>query len=49
MGNAESDSARGKLSRVEFVYHELEGPCVDSCQGKWLEMAERVLQRNGIS
>ena len=49
MENAESDSARSKLSWVEVVYRELEGPCVDSCQGKWLEMAERVLQRNGIS
>ena len=49
MENAESDLARSKLSRVEIVYRELEGPCVDSYQGKWLEMAERVLQRNGIS
>ena len=42
MENAESDLGRSKLSRVEFVYRELEGPCVDSYQGKWLEMAERV-------
>ena len=49
MENAESDLARSKLSRVEIVYRELEGPCVDSYQGKWLEMAERVLQCNGIS
>ena len=42
MENAESDLARSKLSRVQIVYRELEGPCVDSCQGKWLEMAERV-------
>ena len=49
MENAESDLARSKLSRVEIVYRELENPCVDGCQGKWLEMAEQVLQRNGIS
>ena len=49
MENAESDLARSKLSRVQIVYRELEGPCVDSCQGKWLEMAERVSQRNGVS
>ena len=49
MENAESELARSKLSRVEIVYRELESPCVDGCQGKWLEMAEQVLQRNGIS
>ena len=49
MENAESDLAHSKLSRVEIVYRELEGPWVDSYQGKWLEMAEWVLQRNGIS
>ena len=40
MENAESDLAHSKLSRVEIVYRELEGPWVDSYQGKWLEMAE---------
>ena len=49
MENAESELARSKLSRVEIVYRELESPCVDGCQGKWLETAEQVLQRNGIS
>ena len=49
MENAELDLARSKLSQVEIVDSELESPCVDSCQGKWLEMGEKVLQRNGIS
>ena len=49
MENAESELARSKLSRVEIVYRELESPCVDGCQGKWLETAEQVLQHNGIS
>ena len=49
MENAESELAPNKLSRVEIVYRKLESPCVDGCQGKWLEMAEQVLQRNGIS
>ena len=31
------------------MYRELESPCVDGCQGKWLETAEQVLQHNGIS
>ena len=49
MENAESQLARSKLSQVEIVYRELESPCVDVCQGKWLEMAEQVMQPNGIS
>lgn len=49
MENAEFDLARSKLTRVEILYREIGSPCVEGCQGKWLEMAEQVLQRNDIS
>ena len=48
MENAELDLASSKLTRVEILYREIGSLCVEGCQGKWMEMAEQVLQRNDI-
>lgn len=40
---------RKKLTRMEVVKKFLEKPCVEDCDGKWLEAAIEVLENNNIN
>ena len=40
---------RKKMSRMEVVFHFLNEPCVEGCDGKWLESAREVLRGNNIN
>ena len=48
MEEAEQKLERSKLTRLQILYAKLNEPCVPECDGKWLEMAKNILQRNGI-
>ena len=37
------------MSRMEVVFHFLNEPCVEGCDGKWLESAREVLRGNNIN
>ena len=46
---AEARYIRSKKSRIEVLEDELGGECTGSdCEGRWLNAAEEILQRNGI-
>ena len=42
-------AARKKLSRMDVVLSFLEKPCVEGCDGKWLEAAVEILENNNIN
>ena len=48
MEEGEQKLERSKLTRLYILYAKLNVPCLPECDGKWLEMAKIILQKNGI-
>ena len=46
---AEGKMERSKKSRSEILYSQLAKVCVVGCDGRWLQMAQNLLQRNNIN
>lgn len=40
---------RGRKTRLEILQGEANSECREGCDGKWKQMAEQILDRNGIS
>ena len=48
LATAEDKFARTKKSRIEILEEIKEGNCADECEGKWIQAATDLLQRNEI-
>ena len=46
---AEQKIERRKTSRTEILYNQIGKECVVGCDGRWLQMARNLLQRNNIN
>ena len=44
MENASDVIERNKLTRLELLEKALEDPCVDQCNGQWLQCANQILR-----
>ena len=40
---------QGKLNRLELLEKSVEDPCVDQCNGQWLQCANQILRWNDVS
>lgn len=49
MNNAEEKLERLQKTRLELLAVARNGECADECDGRWLECAEDILSRNGIT
>ena len=49
MENASDVIERSKLTRLELLEKSLEEPCVDQCNGQWLQCANQILRWNDVS
>ena len=49
MENASDVIERSKLTRLELLEKSLEDPCVDQCNGQWLQCANQILRWNDVS
>ena len=48
LATAEEKFARTKKSRIKILEEMKEGNCADECEGKWIQAATDLLQRNQI-
>ena len=48
LATAEEKFARTKKSRIQILEEMKEGNCADECEGKWIQAATDLLQRNEI-
>ena len=49
MENASDVIERSKLTRLELLEKALEDPCVDQCNGQWLQCTNQILRWNDVS
>ena len=51
MRNGECDDVieQSKLNRLELLEKSVEDPCVDQCNGQWLQRANQILRWNDVS
>ena len=49
MENVSDVIERSKLTRLELLEKSLEDPCVDQCNGRWLQCANQILRWNDVS
>jgi len=47
--NASDMIEQSKLTRLELLEKSLEDPCVDQCNGQWLQWANQILRWNDVS
>lgn len=47
--NAQETLERSMRSRIDLLRAAKNSPCVEGCNGEWINCAQEILQRNGVS
>lgn len=49
MENSQENLERKRKNRIEILQQFRQEDCMENCSGQWLECAEEVLQKNGVT